>query len=312
LKKGETKYIDTHGVSLVVFREINNKVNAIGSPYPYHKLKAINSIKYHTIEKCDFIFVWFNTNDDEEIPNEIKEIEYPPYEPIDVSSIQQRMHYRGWSLNKINCHISDIAENGADMAHLSYVHEYIVPYLVKGKWDTIWVRGDDPELKEKLRYPKNKSLNDYRMNLIDLFITEENKKYIGVLNFENSIKIWGIPKWLNGFLLTAFQFGPGVVYIFIKSPLMEHFFFQHYDMKEKYHQYLYHDLYSKYWDPYWLSALHLESGSFQLMNDLVIWDNKKFNYQAYYSKNENEADNKLIEWRQWNTQFYKGCKNKKQ
>ena len=54
------------------------------------------------------------------------------------------------------------------------------------------------------------------MKLFDTFITEENKKYIGVIHLDNEISIMG-SKSMPFFSLTGFQVGPGLVYLFLKS-----------------------------------------------------------------------------------------------
>ena len=245
------------------------------------------------------MYVWFS--------NDKNENSVPPYEPFDVTPSQKSLCFRGTSFNKISCHVSDIAENGGDVLHFKYVHNEILPYLVNGYWDARWIRGDDPLLREKLNQ-KDKKLNEYRMKLIDRYVTEENKKYIGVINLDNEISILNLPLKLNFFFLTGFQVGPGLVYLFIKGKFFETFLIQYVQTKEKFQQLLYHDIYCNYLAPYWFSALQLRLEVRQVMNDCVIWDNKKFGYTSFYNKNDKQADESLITWRKWYSQFYKGCK----
>jgi cholesterol 7-dehydrogenase len=270
------------------------------------KTERIKIKKYLSMEKCGFIYVWFDVKmgDDDETD---ETIENPPYEPFDITEFQRRLTHRGVSLNKINCHVSDIAENGGDVLHFLYIHDSIIPGLVKGTWDANWLRGDDPKLREKMTVP-NKTFNEYRTKLLDQFLTEENKKYIGVIHLENAIKILGIPKYFKFFFLTGFQVGPGLVYLFIKSDFFETLLIQHISTKDKYNQDCYHEIYCNFLAPYWFSALQLRLEVRQVLNDGVIWDNKKFGYKVFFNKNENEADSCLIRWRQWYCQFYKGCK----
>jgi cholesterol 7-dehydrogenase len=360
IKIGESKYIDTHGESLAVFRANNGKVYVVSAycPHlganlgvggevvhdscikcPFHgwtfdgetgncvigkdlrpkegikyeyefdenseqcvfKSKGVEKVKlktFFTQEKCGYIFIWFHAQDDP-----------PAYEPLDVSGYQNRLCYRGTSINKINCHVSDIAENGGDVLHFRYVHTEIIPLLVTGYWDASWTRGDDPLLREKLKHKDNK-LNEYRTRLLDQFVTEENKKYIGVIHLDNEISILNLPIKLNFFFLTGFQVGPGLVYLFIKGKFFETFLVHYVQTKDKYDQKLYHDIYCNYMAPYWFSALQLRLEVRQVLNDCVIWDNKKFAYSAFFNNNDNLPDNYLIQWRQWYSQYYKGCYKK--
>lgn len=261
------------------------------------KKEQVKLRKYPTKETCEFIFIWFHAAEEFKLT--------PLYQPFDVSDFQKRLDYRGVSLNIVNCHIQDIAENGGDIMHFIYIHSTIIPFLVKGFWDAQWLRGDDPELRQKMKH-KNKSFDDYRTSLLDRYITEENKKYIGVIHLDNQISVLG-SKPFAFFSLTGFQVGSGLVYLFLKSPFFETMFFQHIDTTEKCMQYVYHEIYCSSWNPYWFSALQLRLEAQQVLNDGVVWDNKKFGYSPYYSK-ESPADLTLLTWRKWYSQFYDNCK----
>jgi hypothetical protein len=64
--------------------------------------------------------------------------------------------------------------------------------------------------------------------------------------------------------------------------------------KEKYLQYLYHDIYSSYLCPYGFSALFFRLEAQQILNG-TIWSNIKFGYKTYFTRNE--PDNLLFKWR---------------
>ena len=275
------------------------------------KTEKIKIKKYLSQEHSGFIYVWFSAkqgevydgDDDKTTLSKFK----APYEPFNVADDLKRLDHRGYSLNIINTHISDIAENGGDMLHFLYIHSSVIPYLVTGRWDAFWLRGDDPQLKEKMTL-KNKTENDYRMMLINKYLTEENKKYVGVIHIQNELNILGV-SGLHFFTLTGFQVGPGLVYLFIKGKFFETLLIQHITTKEKYNQDCYHEIFSNWASPYWFSALQLRLEVRQVLNDGVVWDNKKFSYKANFNKNNNDADNSLITWRKWFVQFYEGCKD---
>jgi cholesterol 7-dehydrogenase len=258
----------------------------------------VNIKKYTIIEKFGYILAWFDASNKK-----------PNYQPFDISEYINRLSYRGTSKNVVVNHVQDVAENGGDIMHFIYIHSAIIPYLVRMFWDAKWVRGDDPELRQKMSH-NDKYFNEYRTKVLDNFLTEENKKYIGVIHLDNQMSIFGSPK-IHFFSLTGFQVGPGLVYLFLKSKFFEIVLFQYIDTVKKFEQHVYHEIYCSHWNPYWLSALQLRLEAQQVINDGVIWDNKKFGYNPTYVL-KNEADMTLITWRRWFTQFYDGCKKAEQ
>jgi len=379
LKKGESKYVDIHGESLVVFRGNNGKSYVLNAycPHlganlgvdgrvvhdscvqcPFHawtfdgetgncvmgkdkiqkegikyeyvfdsqqscefkptKTEKIKIRKYYSKEHSGYIYVWFSSKVgeryDHESENNTEEERRKfttPYEPLDLTEHLKRLHPRGHSVNKINAHVSDIAENGGDMLHFLYVHTNIIPYLVKGSWDAQWIRGDDPQLYEKMTLSSERE-NTFRMNLLNKFLNEKNKKHIGVISLRSKLTILNTIRDQHFFTLTGFQLGSGIVYLFIQGTFFEVMFVQYVETKEKYQQTLYHDIYCNWETPYWLSALQLRLETGQVLNDGVIWDNKKFGYTAYFNKKTNECDSYLIKWRQWFIQFYDGCEEEEE
>ncbi|MFM7852113.1 MAG: hypothetical protein ACKO96_09405, partial [Flammeovirgaceae bacterium] len=110
--------------------------------------------KYISREYCGYIHVWFHAKKEDKEGDESEYENFvPPYEPLDFSDTQNKLSHRGVSLNKINCHMSDIAENGGDVLHFLYIHSEIIPVVIKGTWNAQWIRADDPKLREKLALP---------------------------------------------------------------------------------------------------------------------------------------------------------------
>jgi cholesterol 7-dehydrogenase len=259
--------------------------------------KEVVKIRKFTVrESTNLVYVWFHA--DEKLKDS------PQYEPLDVNDYAKRLEFRGTSINKVNAHIQDIAENGGDVLHFQFVHSSIIPHLVNGVWGSKWIRGDDPDLYKKMEL-KEKFFNDYRIKILNRFLTEENKKYIGIIHLDNKISILGSPL-IPFFSLTAFQVGPGVVYLFIKSLFFETLLIQHVKSVDKYQQHVVHDIYTSGYLPYWFSALQLNLEAQQVLNDGVIWDNKKFGFEPIYSETS-PADATLLSWRRWFSQFYDGC-----
>jgi hypothetical protein len=149
------------------------------------------------------------------------------------------------------------------------------------------------------------------MKLIDKYINEENKKYIGVIHIEIELNILKLIKGMHFFTITAFQLGSGIVYIFFKSKIQESMIVQYIQTKNNYDQDLYHDIFCTWYMPYWFTALHLRLEAGQVLNDGLIWDNKKFAYNPCFI--DSITDEYLITWRKWYSQFFDGTnvKNEK-
>jgi len=99
--------------------------------------------------------------------------------------------------------------------------------------------------------------------------------------------------------------GSGIVYIFFKSAIQEILIIQYIQTKGDYEQLLFHDMYADWFVPYWFTALHLRTEASQILNDGVIWDNKKFSNTPYYNSKD-PCDNLIIRFREWYAQFFKG------
>jgi len=240
---------------------------------------------------------------------EEKRTKEPPYFPLDISEFQTRYDHRGYSLNIVKSHIQDIAENGADFMHFLYVHTWIIPKLVRSTWDPKWYKATDADIKEKLKH-KVPYINDHRLYLFNKFVNESNKHHIGIVSLDCSLSILG-SKPIFFFNLIGFQLGPSLVYLFLKSWFFETLFFHHITQNDKFHQDVYHEIFTSRWMPYFASALYLRLEAGQVENDGVVWDNKKFGFEPYYNT-DNEADVKFKEWRDWYGLNFEGCKEAEQ
>lgn len=276
----------------------------------HEKSKEIVKIrKFPVLERCNSIFIWFDASAMLKFKetHENETITEFPYEPFDLSPFHKKLEYRGTSLNTVKAHVQDIAENGGDLLHFVYVHNELIPFLLKGFWEAKWISAADPDLKAKNALKNNEQFNKFRMDLFEMFINEKNKNYIGVITLENSIQITGVPKQYGFFSLTGFQVGPGIVYLFIKSAFFQVALMQYIESKDKFTQYVYHDIYASRYLPYWFSAVLLRMEASQVLNDGVVWDNKRFGINPYFNPT-NPADNVLVAWRTWYSQFYKDCR----
>ena len=60
------------------------------------------------------------------------------------------------------------------------------------------------------------------------------------------------------FNATVVQYGPAIVFIFLRSPLYKVAFQQFLQPNDKAHQIVYHEMYTNSYIPYWLSALAIK------------------------------------------------------
>ena len=180
-----------------------------------------------------FIYVWIHA-----LP-ELSET--PQYEPLDTEWCKSFLSHRGEALNIIKCHGQDIAENGADTMHFYYVHKHIHRALkfLEIIWLATWKKGDDPSIAESFKHPK-KYIDEWKQELYGRYIKDNpGAANIGVLHVDSYVKL---PFFGNFyfFSITAFQVGPGIVNIFVKSFFFSILYLQYMQTNSKYDQELYH------------------------------------------------------------------------
>ena len=133
----------------------------------------------------------------------------------------------------------------------------------------------------------------------------KNKECLSFANIDNYLILPIIGRFFI-FNLTVVQMGPGLVYVFLKTKLFTVLFVQYVQSKEKYKHILYHEMYSSWWLPYWVTAGFLRGEGIQVYNDMLIWDSKKFGNKVYYK--DNDADEFILKWRDWFSKYYEGCR----
>eukprot|EP00340_Litonotus_pictus_P003635 CAMPEP_0170514202 /NCGR_PEP_ID=MMETSP0209-20121228/759_1 /TAXON_ID=665100 ORGANISM="Litonotus pictus, Strain P1" /NCGR_SAMPLE_ID=MMETSP0209 /ASSEMBLY_ACC=CAM_ASM_000301 /LENGTH=368 /DNA_ID=CAMNT_0010798195 /DNA_START=338 /DNA_END=1444 /DNA_ORIENTATION=+ len=232
----------------------------------------------------------------------------PDYYPFDLTEEKKKFVYRGTATNKTKNQFQDMPENGADIAHFLYIHPQIFKGILYAYWKPKWVSASAPDLLEQTK-SDHSWITDFRHKLINKFVNDSNKSKIGIVLLENEISFFNFKYRYLFFGLIGFQVGPGLVYLFLKSPFFETMFFQYSELIGKHNIELHHEIWTANWIPYWFSALKLKLESDQVTNDCVIWDNKKFGSTPWYNLST-VADNFLKEWRVFFCQFYEGCKEK--
>lgn len=251
--------------------------------------------KYHLREKNNSILIWFDSR--EEYKDKIL------YEPLDINT---HLDFRGESINFVNCHCSEIPENGADIRHFDFLHTYIIDFIpfIRFDWLMKSHRAEEEDLYEVMRH-KDSYFNDFKLKLLDRMITQENKKYLNIIYLDCHIKFFNKYRYFL-FNLTGFQVGPALVYLFLYSKLFETTLAQSVTPLQKFKVKVSHKIWTSHYIPYWLSAYMLYGEVKQLFSDMNIWNHKSFGSKLSYNM-KTETDKNLLSWRNWFSQFYEGC-----
>nr|XP_033332910.1 cholesterol 7-desaturase isoform X1 [Megalopta genalis]XP_033332912.1 cholesterol 7-desaturase isoform X1 [Megalopta genalis] len=234
-------------------------------------------------EANGIIFVWYHAEGLE-----------PTWQPQTVSNVSNRTwRYQGRNEYLINCHIQEVAENGADTAHLSAVHgpavlsNFIHPLarIARHSWTNV---GWTP----------HSSLSENKSSEVDEKNNGDDMNHRAYTTLRHSLiifekyKLWHLDVYVQ-------QIGPGYV-----EMMMETFFgplciFQTVTPMEPLLQKVVHVIYAPaLLSPYALIIFLGESLMFE--RDVAIWNRKKFEKKPLLVK----EDRSIISYRRWYSQFY--------
>lgn len=196
--------------------------------------------------------------------------------------------------------------------HFYYVHKYLARLLkfVVVNWKAWWQPGDKESLAQKFTHPAP-TVDMWRRSVYDnLLKNNPDLQFYGVGSIDSHVSI-PFTKEFFGWNISVVQVGPGTVFLFVKSYFFSIVYIQYVKTEGKFTQLLYHDIYTSWWTPYWLSALLLRAEMVQVYNDTLVWDAKQFKRKFHYQKTS-RADEHLKQWTEWFARFYDGCKEKEQ
>lgn len=277
--------------------ELNDNHDKVGCS---HNTSNPGIKNYVVFENAGIIYVFLHAIREKELK--------PDYYPFDLVESKKKFVYRGKATNITTNQFQDIPENGADIAHFLYIHPEIIPKILYGYWKPKWLPANHPNLYEEIKSDHD-WITKFRTDLVKRHINKENESKVGIVLLENQISFFNSNKKMLFFGLIGFQVGPGLVYLYLKSPFFETLFFQYSEVKGRFDVEVHHEIWTHSWMPYWLSAVKLRLEAQQVTNDCKIWDNKKFGGEPWYNMST-EADAYLVEWRKYFCQFYEGCKEK--
>ena len=205
----------------------------------------------------------------------------------------QSVHFNEWVYHgrteyEVACHIQEIPENGADVAHLSAIHK-----------DTFLVGGEPEEgLLTKLL---SKVWHEWHINWSPE--TTYGQEHMATIKLTQEFVAFGLFRAKAD--IVAFQIGPSLVHLHFTIPILNWrgVMIQYIQTMEPMLQKIVHVFYT---DRKWirpLAKLTLLAESVLLERDIVVWNHKTFLDKPMYASKE---DRFIKQYRKWYSQFYSG------
>ncbi|EFN68179.1 3-chlorobenzoate-3,4-dioxygenase oxygenase subunit [Camponotus floridanus] len=354
LKKGQVKHVSALGENFAVFRTEKGVVNILDAYCPHlgANMGEGGRVKGDCLEcpfhswtfrgedgRCDnipyaekvpviararawkcrevnnIIFVWYHAESAE-----------PDWQPQPYKQISNgTLRYQGRNEFFISCHIQEIAENGADIAHLSAVHGPLmffsdyVPWLARHSWitDVPWrphcshnemdMDKETVAKKTEVRVKLNGELTDYPIadnEKNHYHFPAENEgvgqreKHKAGLQLRHSLTLL---ECFDVLVLNVHveQIGPGYVELLINTSFGPMCILQTVTPIEPMLQRVTHQIFSPpLMAPYANLVFLGECVMFE--RDIMIWNHKKYERQPMLVS----EDRAIREYRRWYSQFY--------
>ncbi|XP_076750250.1 cholesterol 7-desaturase nvd [Xylocopa sonorina] len=237
-------------------------------------------------EANEIIFVWYHAEGLE-----------PHWEPQTINHVLNRTwRYQGRNEFLINCHIQEVAENGADSAHLSAVHgpaifakiSNFLSSFARHQWSNVNWTPHNSFLESLSSNEENESKKQ----------NEENLRHRAYMTLRHRLILFEKFEVLH-LDVNVQQIGPGYVELMMHTSLGSMCIFQTVTPMEPLLQKVTHVMYSPpVLGPY-ASMLFLGE-CLMFERDVAIWNRKKFEKQPLLVK----EDKSIIAYRRWYSQFY--------
>ncbi|XP_043070473.1 cholesterol 7-desaturase nvd isoform X2 [Drosophila grimshawi] len=238
-------------------------------PYSNCVPPATKVKKWNSTEMNGFVFVWYS----------VEGSEIPWTLPKSVELQSNQFVYHGRNEFYINCHIQEIPENGADLAHFKAIHndniiaggfhikQSIVRYLGYHQWQASWNVAED--------------------------------KHIAEIKLNHSFNLFGNFR-CSQMNVTGKQIGPAYVHMFLHSPTFGHFqIFQTITPIKPLLQKVVHRFYAtRLMAPFMKILICGESIMFE--RDINIWNHKTYRNNPLLVLEESS----IKKFRKWYAQFY--------
>ena len=202
----------------------------------------------------------------------------PDWEPPSLPQYNGSSFFHGRSSHTVAVHIQDIPENGADSAHLFFLHPPFVNKWMGNlmhlthSWNTDWIPGSD--------------LATSHTAFCDLH------HRVMVLNK------WFLPG--SDMSVQVHMIGPSLVHIQFRTLFGNIYAIQSITPIEPELQKCLHDIWADWTVPRPLVKLALRSIIVQFERDIVMWNAKTHQHRPMLVK----GDGKIMQFRRWFSQFY--------
>ncbi|GMR54223.1 hypothetical protein PMAYCL1PPCAC_24418 [Pristionchus mayeri] len=224
------------------------------------------------VERNKHIYVWFDAD------GSAPEWEIPVIEDI----LNGQWTYKGRTEHEVACHVQEIPENGADIAHLGYLHLAGAP-----------VGNDVIRIDLSDRFPSITHQWDGNWN------PSTKDKHMSKMHLEQVMKFHGFEIPLSSSKLDAIQIGPGIVHMHLDfGNLGKGIVLHHVTPEEPLFQRARFVMYSNL--PRWFAKFFMLSEANQFERDVYVWSNKRYVKNPLLVKN----DGPIGKHRRWYSQFY--------
>ncbi|XP_035229571.1 cholesterol 7-desaturase-like [Stegodyphus dumicola] len=245
---------------------------------PYaNKVPDIAKTKvWPTRERNGYIFVWYHAEDCS-----------PDWEMPSIPDVEEgRWIFRGRTEHEAKCHIQEIPENGADVAHLHHLHS---PSVFLGSKNTtesafsLWsLVANVWHEWEPIWEPDDERRHVARMQL-------KQRTCIGRFN---------VP--FSSLKMNIEQIGPATVHMHMETFFGKAVLLQHITPLAPFRQKIVHLLYTEPSFKQFPADLFILAEAVMLERDIEIWNNKKFLKYPIILK----EDTFIRKYRRWYSQFY--------
>ncbi|KAK3921919.1 Cholesterol 7-desaturase [Frankliniella fusca] len=218
--------------------------------------------RWESMETNGYVFVWHHA-----------EGEPPSWWPQPVASVVDgSWSFVGRNEFLVSCHIQEIPENGADVAHLNAVHGpgmMGLSALSRHLWTAQWSPGAEP-----------------------------HNQHSAVLQLDHEMVVLGKAR-LFKMSVRANQIGPGYVELFMETTFGPIVMLQSVTPVEPLLQKVVHRMYCpRFLVPYAKFVFYGECVMFE--RDVLVWNHKKFEDKPLLVK----EDRQISRYRRWYSQFY--------
>ncbi|KAH8301676.1 hypothetical protein KR059_008261, partial [Drosophila kikkawai] len=240
-------------------------------PYSKSVPKGSKLRKWISQEINGYIFIWYHS-EPTEIPWDLS---------LSMEGLQENFVYHGQNSFLINCHIQEIPENGADLAHFDAIHKknFIAEFLA----------------------PKNISAERFGHHhwTASWFPRFGKSKHLAEVNLTHALVIFG-KYYCFRMDISGRQIGPSFVCLKINSTLLGNFqVFQSITPMGPLLQKVVHRFYApRCFAP--LMKIFICGESLMFQRDINIWNNKMFRRSPILAK----EDASIKKFRMWFSQFY--------